>query len=127
MSKPSNNEENSTKDQALLEDVDLSGLGVGDIDVLVAKLGRVREEKSEQRLLRAWGVFVEELEELGYEVTEALRICRRGESKNTCRVLRIKYRDPNNSKNVWAGRGKAPNWILNYEKEGRSRKEFKVK
>ena len=36
----------------------------------------------------------------------------------------VKYRDANG--NAWTGRGKTPTWILEAEKAGKSREEFRV-
>ena len=36
----------------------------------------------------------------------------------------VKYRDANG--NAWTGRGKTPTWILESEKTGKSREEFRV-
>jgi DNA-binding protein H-NS len=36
----------------------------------------------------------------------------------------VKYRDPNG--NAWTGRGKTPKWIVEAEKDGKSREEFRV-
>ena len=63
---------------------------------------------------------------LGMDIDEALDICKAKESKAS-RVLRIKYKDPENPKNVWAGRGKTPKWLREYEEQGRSKTEFRVK
>ena len=37
-----------------------------------------------------------------------------------------KYKNPANSKQVWAGRGRKPNWLLGLLNDGRSLEEFKV-
>jgi len=37
-----------------------------------------------------------------------------------------KYRNPSNSKQVWAGRGRKPNWLLELIAAGRSVEEFKI-
>ena len=38
----------------------------------------------------------------------------------------VKYRDPDNSKNKWTGRGVKPRWLSAYIDQGRSLEEFKV-
>jgi DNA-binding protein H-NS len=37
-----------------------------------------------------------------------------------------KYRDPANSANTWTGRGRAPRWMMEAEKNGHKREEFAV-
>jgi DNA-binding protein H-NS len=44
--------------------------------------------------------------------------------KKTAMKIPVKYRDANG--NAWTGRGKTPTWILEAEKAGKSREEFRV-
>ena len=37
-----------------------------------------------------------------------------------------KYRNPANNKQVWAGRGRKPNWLLDLLASGRKVEEFKI-
>ncbi len=37
-----------------------------------------------------------------------------------------KYRNPANGKQVWAGRGRKPNWLLDLLEAGRKVEEFKI-
>lgn len=41
-------------------------------------------------------------------------------------AVKPKYKDPN-SDSTWTGRGKAPNWIIEYEKKGQMRAQFLIK
>ncbi len=38
----------------------------------------------------------------------------------------IKYRNPEDPTQGWSGRGRKPNWLLNYLEAGRSLEEFEV-
>jgi DNA-binding protein H-NS len=40
--------------------------------------------------------------------------------------LRIKYRDPQNPANTWAGRGRMPRWLAEAIKSGKKREDFLV-
>jgi DNA-binding protein H-NS len=42
------------------------------------------------------------------------------------KVKIAKYRNPTNSKQVWAGHGRKPNWLLDLLATGRSLEEFEV-
>jgi DNA-binding protein H-NS len=55
----------------------------------------------------------------------------RGRPKNSATApkkpaakIPVKYRD--NNGNTWTGRGKTPKWIVEAEKDGKSREEFRV-
>ncbi|BBL76226.1 H-NS family nucleoid-associated regulatory protein [Methylomagnum ishizawai] len=52
-----------------------------------------------------------------------------GDKKPTTRKgtsVPVKYRDPNNAKNAWTGRGMKPRWLTAYLEQGRSQEEFRV-
>ena len=40
------------------------------------------------------------------------------------REVKIKYRDPDNTENLWTGRGKTPTWLQMKLDEGRAMEEF---
>lgn len=42
------------------------------------------------------------------------------------RTPSIRYRNPEEPTQGWSGRGRKPNWLLNYLEAGRSLKEFEV-
>ncbi|MEY4769150.1 MAG: hypothetical protein RL637_1789 [Pseudomonadota bacterium] len=42
------------------------------------------------------------------------------------KVKAVKYRNPNNAKQMWAGRGRKPNWLLDLLSSGRRIEEFRV-
>lgn len=115
-----------SEDIPTISGLDVDGLKVSDIDNLIIKLDKLRQEKKEKDLKEAWHKFEGAVLGLGMNIDEALDICKAKESKAS-RVLRIKYKDPENPKNVWAGRGKTPKWLREYEEQGRSKTEFRVK
>jgi DNA-binding protein H-NS len=42
------------------------------------------------------------------------------------KIKAVKYRNPNNPKQMWAGRGRKPNWLLDLLATGRKVEEFKI-
>jgi DNA-binding protein H-NS len=56
------------------------------------------------------------------EITEAGE---KGASRKGSKVP-VKYRDPDNSRNTWTGRGVKPRWLSAYVGQGRSVDEFRV-
>lgn len=77
--------------------------------------GKKRETIAEIKALAASiGVYV--------EISE-------GEKKTSSRKgssVPIKYRDPDNPKNAWTGRGMKPRWLNALMEQGRSLEEFQV-
>jgi DNA-binding protein H-NS len=47
-------------------------------------------------------------------------------SKRSSSAVIAKYRDPDNPKNTWTGRGLAPKWMKAYLDSGRSKEEFLI-
>jgi DNA-binding protein H-NS len=47
-------------------------------------------------------------------------------SKRSSSAVITKYRDPENPKNQWTGRGLAPKWMKAYLDAGRSKEEFLI-
>jgi DNA-binding protein H-NS len=47
-------------------------------------------------------------------------------SKRAASAVVAKYRDPDNPKNAWTGRGLAPKWMKAYLDSGRSKEEFLI-
>lgn len=109
-----------------IDDLNVNGLEVKEIESLITRLEVLKKEKRENTLKEAWNTFVDTVEGLGMDLDKALADCLTKEEKN-CRVLKIRYKDPENPDNVWAGRGKTPRWLREYEEQGRSKAEFKVK
>lgn len=44
----------------------------------------------------------------------------------THKKLPMKYRNPDNPDEMWSGKGRAPNWVKNYEAYGKSRDDLKI-
>ena len=50
-----------------------------------------------------------------------------GSSKGKTRVpAKVKFRDPQNPSNTWAGRGRKPKWLEAAEKRGKKLEDFEV-
>lgn len=81
----------------------------------VKRQGKKRETISQiKELAASIGVYV--------EISE-------GEKKTSSRKgssVPIKYRDPDNPKNAWTGRGMKPRWLNALLEQGRSLEEFQV-
>lgn len=83
------------------------------------------QDKKHEELLSAWDNFANKANAIGMTVDDALNKCYKTGYKGL-RTVPIKYRDPLNHNNVWSGRGRTPNWITEYEKEGKNANDFLV-
>ena len=99
------------------------------MELLINKLAVEQEKKKKSELQEKWDCFVETAKNMGLSIDDALNLMRKDVGKKSTQVKRkvpIKYRDPKDPSNVWAGRGKTPNWLQEYVDQGRSKAEFRV-
>ena len=104
----------------------LDRMELTELDSVIDQLSEIRAKKKDHDLKKAWQNFVDAVNKLDMDIETAVEQCL-AKTTSTKRSLRIKYRDPENPENVWAGRGKTPKWLSDYEVQGRSKSEFKVK
>ena len=63
---------------------------------------------------------------LGITIAELFGIKSDGEPRRHKRSARAKYRDPENAKNTWSGRGKPPKWMQAKLDQGANKDEFLI-
>lgn len=124
-----------TRHDARVMQIDLQTLNVRQLDALIAAA-----EKRRARLAQRRGIAVVRAElaalaqSLGYTVEElfgtstapasgapAKRAPRRKGAK-----VSVKYRDPQNRRNTWTGRGRMPRWLAAKTRQGLSAADFLV-
>jgi DNA-binding protein H-NS len=97
---------------------DISGLSVADIRDVIAHAEAVRTKKRKQERV----AFLEEVRrmahERGLEVSDILPAVSRGKASANPKAP-PKYRNPDNAKQMWSGRGRAPAWAAPYKKAGK--------
>lgn len=106
---------------------DLSEIPYDQLNELIGRLSIIKKEHDAEQLKGCWKEFEMCAEGIGISIDEAIDMCIEDDNKTTKkRSLRVKYKDPENPNNSWAGRGKLPIWLKDYEAAGRDRSEFKV-
>lgn len=58
----------------------------------------------------------------GFDLTDLAGATKRGSKQ----VSAIRYRDPENPKNTWTGRGRKPNWLTSALEAGRPLEDFQI-
>jgi DNA-binding protein H-NS len=76
----------------------------------------VEKQNSERAALRK--KMADMAQEHGFSIQEVL-----GKSRKGSGSVEPKYRDPQNSQNTWAGRGRMPRWMVAATKGGKTKKE----
>jgi len=95
------------------------------------KLGKdvERELKKRERMAKAEAKKKIQAiaQEAGFAVSELLEEAKPKTRKTKIRAkAKIKYRDPKNAKNTWAGRGRMPRWMAAYVEKGKKKEDFAV-
>jgi len=109
------------------------------LTALQAAVAAKRRELVERGKNEAVADFVERIQALGVPLTDVLPLLNRQIAPGTGtppnkqkagtpkrRAAPIKYRNPENPAETWAGRGKAPKWLEREEATGRDRTAFLV-
>jgi len=113
--------------------IDVDALSLRELDALVtaaekrkAQLARRRPIAVVRAELTAFaadcGYTIEEL--VGTSAPVAAPV-KRGARRKTGKVA-VKYRDPQNRRNTWSGRGRMPLWLVDKTKRGQSASDFLV-
>lgn len=104
-----------------LDNINLSELSIEDLRSITQNAQNVIIRKQTQRLRDAYELFEQIAEEAGSSIEEILSM---GEDIKQERSVR--YRDPKNPENIWTGRGRKPNWLLEEVKNGNHIEDFAV-
>ena len=97
-----------------IEDLDLEHLGVQELHAVRQRINEALHGRFTSRTQE----FRELAREMGYVVTltklgkdEGRRGTRHTQEEDRRRAVSAKYRNPDNPKETWAGRGRKPKWI----------------
>lgn len=99
--------------------MNLDQLSLAELKDLSRKIERelqVRRVQDKERLRKH---FLEQAEAAGFTVDEVL-----GKAPATKGSAKVKYRDPQNPDNTWAGRGRKPAWLVKALGAGASIEDF---
>lgn len=112
---------------------DIEALSVHELDALIATAEKRRSSLSRRRplaLVRAEliafaassGYKIEELVDTG----PAAPAPKRSSTRRKTGKVAVKYRDPENKRNTWSGRGSQPRWLREKVRRGLSTADFLV-
>lgn len=100
--------------------IDINNLSVKEIDNLIFSL---KERRNELRLLG-----IHKIKQLAESINIHVEIVVPRDNERISNKVRpaIKFRDPNNHKNAWTGKGRIPRWLSAYINQGQSIDRFKI-
>lgn len=90
-----------------------------DLQDFQVKLGSAIEQRKEQDKINVHNEMQALVSKHGFSLDEFL-------VNPPKKSKAAKYRNPANNKQVWAGRGRKPNWLLDLLAAGRNLEEFKA-
>lgn len=111
----------------LLKNSDVTG-----IEDVIKQLNTMADVKRKAEYSVVYGEFQERVVALGFATVQDFIVAIEAQgiikpSRTQRRKVKIRYRDPDNTKDTWTGRGKQPNWLQAHIANGRSIEEFEVK
>lgn len=112
-----------TREQWIAEDYSMTD-DIRDLETQIAELNkRLEYLKGISEAKEKVDAFIKET---GYTFEDLYPTTTKAEGKTTTRKKYPPlYQDPANPKRTWNGRGKTPQWLLDYEAAGRNREEFR--
>ncbi|RDZ29521.1 H-NS family nucleoid-associated regulatory protein [Lysobacter silvisoli] len=114
--------------------IDIEKLSLPEIEALLVAAERRQRQLSSRRplalvrrkaiaLAAQHGYTIDEL--YGHQPVAEIAVKKRGLRRKTTKVA-AKYRDPDNKRNTWSGRGRMPVWLAQKTKHGRSVTDFLI-
>lgn len=107
--------------------MDLTKLSRADLTKMSKDIDRELKKRERKAKAEAKKKIQAIAQEAGFPVTELvqeLKPVRRKAGKRA--KATVKYRDPKNPKNTWAGRGRMPNWMAEQIEKGKKKEDFAV-
>lgn len=112
-------DENMTLNLADITEEKLLKISSKDLQDFQVKLNAAIEQRKEQDKIDAHNEMQAVASKHGFSLDEFL-------VNPPKKTKAAKYKNPANSKQVWAGRGRKPNWLLELLAAGRKLEEFKA-
>ena len=96
----------------------LERMSYAELSKLEAEIARLKADKQSEERAALREKMAAMVREHGFDMGELFGKRRNGKSS-----VAVKYRDPKNSENTWAGRGRMPRWMVTATKGSKAKKE----
>ena len=119
--------------------IDITGLSTKELDALISQAKKRKTTLSKRKPIAAVRRKLTDLARAeGYTIAELFGgaapkpAANTGKARKTTKGYKLgkvapKYRNPANTDETWAGRGKPPRWLATYLDQGRTLEEFLIK
>ncbi|QLQ32377.1 MAG: H-NS histone family protein [Candidatus Thiothrix singaporensis] len=95
--------------------VDISSLSVAELERLKGSIDNAIANRRDTELTGLREAIEEMVANAGFTIDEVMQA--RTSKK---RIIKPKYRNPNNPEQAWSGRGRKPGWVEEWTSSGRS-------
>lgn len=104
-----------------MSNVNIDSLSVEQLEALTKDAQAKIKQKQAQGLKDAYLQFKQIAKENGTTIEEILKVGKKAQKESN-----VAYRDPQNPKNVWAGRGRKPVWLEEALAKGKKLEDYAV-
>jgi DNA-binding protein H-NS len=109
--------------------IDLSALGIDELEAVIADAQRLIKAKKKSHLKNARSQLEKVAADYGFTLEELVSGKANEDSAAPVKVrkpVEVRYRNPNNEQETWTGRGKQPRWLVAAIASGKSLADFLV-
>lgn len=106
--------------------MDISSLSLTELKLLQQQIPleiKKREGQEKEKVLNELKLIAESR---GFSLEQLLKSSDKGKGPKAGRVVQVKYRHPENKDLAWTGRGRKPQWVLDWLTAGRKIEELAV-
>jgi len=108
--------------------MDLTKLSRADLTKMSRGIDRELKKRERKAKAEAKKKIQAIAQEAGFPVAELVQEIKPVRKRKTVKRAKaqVKYRDPKNAKNTWAGRGRMPKWMAEEIEKGKIKEDFAV-
>lgn len=110
--------------------VDISKLGASELEALQNEIEARKKELAEENKKAAISEAKDVADKYGLSIEELVALLSpsgaKAKSASGSSEKVVRFRDPDNPGNTWAGRGRKPDWLIEALDNGRELDEFRV-
>lgn len=104
----------------------MESFSVRQLKLLQSKITDLVSRKNEAEIEELRQKFAELAAESGHSYDEVIGRMKRGVRKGSGYTPKVRYRDPENPDNTWAGSGRMPRWLLDKKQANIDIEKFRV-
>jgi DNA-binding protein H-NS len=105
---------------------DIDKYTIPELEKLRVRAGELIELKKKQSIEDAYNQILGVAKSVGFTVQELITYGEQKKKKNNRKAVHPKYRNKENQKETWTGRGKHPRWLIAELEKGAELEDFLI-